>query len=193
MSEVTHPISAAVWSASGNGATRSTARVPFDGDEIMTMIQHILCPTDFSRTAAKATKYAEQLAIELDAQLTLVHAFDLPEAFNLAGQEHPQDPRLTKQLDAELWDSPIAAKIRRRQHAGEAGPVICWMAQDQKCDLIVMGTQGRTGISHLLFGSVAEHVLRHARCPVVTVRDRDPNEPPLPQPTVMPIPAPRFM
>jgi len=159
----------------------------------MKTIQHILCPTDFSATAEKAMKYAEQLAIEAGADLTLLHAFDTPAAWNLAGQEHPRDPKLEQQLEALLVGSPHADKIHRRQHAGLAGEVICWMAQNRQCDLIVMGTHGRTGLRHLLFGSVAEYVLQHARCPVVTIRDRDPNEPLLLQPTVMPIPAPRFM
>ncbi len=159
----------------------------------MPAIQHILCPTDFSETAAKAVKYAEQLAIEVGAELTLMHAFDTPATWTLAGQEHPRDPRLQQQLDAVLANSPHAAKIHRLQHAGMSGEVICWMAQDRGCDLIVMGTHGRTGLRHLLFGSVAEYVLQHARCPVVTIRDRDPNEPPLKQPIVMPIPPPAFM
>jgi universal stress protein A len=159
----------------------------------MQTITHILCPTDFSTTAAKAMKYAEQLAIEANAELTVMHAFDTPAQYTLAGQEHPKDPRLLQQLNELLADSPLGTRIHRIQHAGEAGEVICWMAQNRKCDLIVMGTHGRSGVSHLLFGSVAEYVLRHARCPVVTIRDRDPDEAPLPQPTVMPIPAPRFM
>jgi len=159
----------------------------------MQTIQRILCPTDFSITASKAMTYAEQLAIEADAELVLLHAFDIPATWTLSGQEHPRDPRLQEQMDALMAESPHGQKIHRLQHAGEAGKVICWMAQDRQCDLIVMGTHGRTGLRHLLFGSVAEHVLRHARCPVVTIRDHDPNEPPLPQPVVMPIPAPRFM
>jgi universal stress protein A len=159
----------------------------------MQTIQHILCPTDFSETAEQAMRYADQLAAEAGAELTLVHAFDTPATWTLAGQEHSRDPRLQQQLDALLADSPHSLKIHRLQHAGDAGKVICWMAQDRHCDLIVMGTHGRTGLRHLLFGSVAEYVLRHARCPVITIRDRDPHEPPLPQPIVMPIPPPRFM
>lgn len=159
----------------------------------MKLIQHILCPTDFSETAMKAVKYGEQLAIEAGAELTLIHAFDTPATWNLQGQVHPRDPKLEEQLKAVLADSPHAAKIHRLQHAGLSGEVICWTAQDRGCDLIVMGTHGRTGMRHLLFGSVAEYVLQHARCPVVTIRDRDPNEPPLKQPIVMPIPPPSFM
>lgn len=159
----------------------------------MRTIQHILCPTDFSSTADKAMRYAEKLAIELEAKLTLLHTFDTPATWNLQGQVHPINPDVERQLNELLIDSPHSAAIQRRQHAGAPGEVICWTAQDQKCDLIVMGTHGRTGLQHLLFGSVAEYVLRHARSPVLTIRDRDPNEPPLPQPIVMPIPAPRYM
>ena len=159
----------------------------------MGLFQHILCATDFSDTAAKAVKYAEHLAIESDAELLLLHAFDDPATMSLAGQLHPRDIRSEQQLNSLLVDSPYADKIHRLQHAGDPGEVICWMAQDRHCDLIVMGTHGRTGLRHLLFGSVAEYVLRHARCPVLTIRDRDPNEAPLEQPLVMPIKAPRFM
>lgn len=153
-------------------------------------IQRILCPTDFSSTAEKAVKYAEQLAIEADAELTLMHSFEIPATWSRAGQTHPLDADLEEQLNATLAGSPHEAKIHRLQHAGLSGEVICWMAQDRGCDLIVMGTHGRTGLRHLLFGSVAEYVLRHARCPVVTIRDRDPKEPLLVEPIIMPPPTP---
>lgn len=156
----------------------------------MKPIQHILCPTDFSKTSEKAVEYAERLAIDTGAELTVMHAFDIPATWSVAGQTHPLDKHLEEQLNAVLAGSPHAAKIHRLQHAGLPGEVICWMAQDQKCDLIVMGTHGRTGLGHLLFGSVAEYVLRHARCPVVSIRDRDPKEQPLKQPIVTPPPTP---
>ena len=78
-------------------------------------------------------------------------------------------------------------------HAGPPGEVICWMAQEQQCDLVVLGSHGRAALAHLLLGSVAEYVLRHARCPVLTVRDRPADEPPLAEPRVLPVPAPRFL
>jgi universal stress protein A len=71
--------------------------------------------------------------------------------------------------------------------------VICWVAQEQQCDLVVLGSHGRTALAHLLLGSVAEYVLRHARCPVLTVRDRPAGEAPLAEPRVLPVPAPRFL
>jgi nucleotide-binding universal stress UspA family protein len=159
----------------------------------MQTVTRILCPTDFSTGAAKAVEYAEKLAREADAELFLVHAFDTPVTYTISGQEHPRDPRIQEDLDAVLANSQHKPKIHRLQHAGTPGEVICWMAQDNKCDLIVMGTHGRTGLSHVLFGSIAEYVLRHARCPVLTVRNRDVNEPPLARPSVMPVMAPRFM
>lgn len=159
----------------------------------MSMIQHILCPTDFSATADKAVQYAEKLAIELDATLTLLHAFDTPATWNMEGQTHSINPDIDKQLNEVLANSPLSASIQRLQHAGNAGEVICWMAQDRGCDLIIMGTHGRSGLQHLLFGSVTEYVLSHARSPVLTIRERDPKENRLPQPIVMPIPAPRYM
>ncbi|MBM4075414.1 MAG: universal stress protein [Planctomycetes bacterium] len=159
----------------------------------MKIISRVLCATDFSDSSTKAVQYAEQLCVETGAELYLVHAFDTPETYTLSGQEHPRDPRLQQQLESILADSTLGAKLHRLQHAGPAGDVICWLAQDHECDLIVMGTHGRTGLKHLLFGSVAEHVLTHARCPVLTIRDRDPSEPRIPRPMVLPIMAPRFM
>lgn len=156
----------------------------------MKLIERILCPTDFSVTAEKAVKYAEQLAIEVGAELVLAHAFNIPATWSIAGQTHPMDSTLEDQLNSTLSGSTHADKITRLQHIGVPGEVICWMAQDRKCDLIVMGTHGRTGLRHLLFGSVAEYVLQHARCPVITVRDRNPDETPLKQPIVMPPPPP---
>jgi len=158
----------------------------------MELIKRILCPVDFSSTSQKAFEYADRLAQSTGAELVLLHAFDLPESYDAAGQVHPADPQLEHQLNAIESAFPDV-KITRILHAGPAPDVICWVAQDRQCDLIVMGTHGRTGLRHLLFGSVTEFVLRHARCPVLTVRDRPDDEPPLKEPRVMPLPAPRFM
>lgn len=159
----------------------------------MEMIRRILCPTDFSTTAAKAMQYAERLAIQTGADLYLAHAFETPIEMTLAGQTQPRDIHHQNQLNQALVESPLANRVIRLLHAGPAGEVICWMAQEHDCDLVIMGTHGRGGLRHLIFGSVAEYVLRHARSPVLTVRDRPDNEPPLQQPLVVPIKAPRFM
>lgn len=78
-------------------------------------------------------------------------------------------------------------------HAGPPGEVICWLAEESRCDLIVMGTHGRSGIRHLLQGSVAEYVVRHARCPVTVVRDSADRQSPLTEPRVLPPSPPAWM
>jgi nucleotide-binding universal stress UspA family protein len=86
-----------------------------------------------------------------------------------------------------------SVQIQHIAHAGLADEVICWAAEDQACDLIVMGTHGRTGLKHLLFGSTAESVLKHARCPVLTIRPQKQDQQPLAEPMVTPMPAPRYL
>ena len=145
-------------------------------------LQRILCPTDFSTASDKAMRYAEQLALQSGADLYLIHAFDIPVQMTVAAQTHPLDLRHQEQLQSLLLESSLANRVVRLLHAGPAGEVICWMAQEHQCDLIVMGTHGHSGLMHLIFGSIAEYVLRHARCPVLTIRDRPKDEPPLSQP-----------
>lgn len=156
-----------------------------------TLIMRILCPIDFSHASGRAFAYAERLARELSAELVLLHAFEVPETLNLVGQEHPADPSLREQFDAV--PVPPDVRVTRVLHAGAAGEVICWIAQQRGCDLIVMGSHGRGALAHLLVGSVAEYVLRHARSPVLTIRDRPAEERPLGEPRVLPVPAPRFL
>jgi nucleotide-binding universal stress UspA family protein len=153
--------------------------------------RRILCPIDFSEASRNTLEHAERLAAASGAEVIVLHAFDLPASYDHPGQTRPLDPKLREQLEMLQPHSPHVM-FRHVLHAGPAGDVICWYAQDQKCDLIVMGTQGRTGLKHLLLGSVAEHVLRHARCPVLVVRQRPLNEPPLKEPIVLP-PPPRLM
>jgi universal stress protein A len=155
-------------------------------------IQRILCPVDFSEASAAALAYAERLTRSTGAELVLVHAFDIPASLTYADVENPADPAVRKQLE-ELPVSFTDVKTVRVLHAGPPGEVICWLAQHRACDLIVMGTHGRTGLKHLLLGSVAEYVMRHARCPVVTVRERPADEPPLTEPLLLPPKAPRFV
>jgi len=136
-----------------------------------------------------AFRYAEELAIATQAQLVIAHAFDRPATLDLPDQTDPADPTLKQQLHGIQSTLPL----ERLLHAGPAGKVICWLAQEQQCDMIVVGTHGRTGLRHVLFGSVAEYVLQHARCPVLTIRQRPANEPKLEEPLVIPLPAPRMM
>jgi universal stress protein A len=143
----------------------------------------ILCPIDFSETAAKALRYAERLAVASGAEVVVLNAFDVPENYDRPGQTRPADPDLVDRLKAVVPVSP-QVKFRHALHAGSPGEVICWLAQDQGCDMIVMGTHGRSGLKHLFLGSVAEYVMRHAPCPVLVVRDKATKETPLKEPIV---------
>ncbi|MGD9719906.1 MAG: universal stress protein [Pirellulales bacterium] len=158
----------------------------------MTAFQRVLCAVDFSDTSSRALLYAERLARETGAELTLLHAFDAPVSYDAAGQYEPARQEIKRQFD-ELAPMHPEVKVDRVMHAGPPGEVICWLAQERHCDLIVMGTHGRTGLRHLMLGSVAEYVVRHARCPVTVVRDPPAQELPLTEPRVLPLPAPPWM
>lgn len=153
------------------------------------IITRILCPVDFSEPSMEALAYAEELALATKATLIVGHAFDKPATYELGDQTEPADESIKQQLLGIESTVPL----ERYLHAGSPGKVICWLAEDQGCDLIIMGTRGRTGLSHLVFGSVAEYVLQHAHCPVMTIRIRPENEADHKEPIVIPLPAPRHM
>ena len=126
----------------------------------------------------------KELASQTKAELVVAHAFHHPGSWTQAGQQQAP-PSLREQLN----DLTIGMGCERVMHAGPPGPVICWLAQEHGCDLIIMGTHGRSGLGHMLFGSTAEHVLRNARCPVLTVRANYAKQPRLEEPIVMPMPG----
>lgn len=144
----------------------------------MVHIQKILFPTDFSDTSSVALGHALMLAHRFDAALTMLHAAAPNEkAKNLRFPE--VDPAadefedtLAEQL-AQIVGAAPSRKLRLdRVIHRNPDPVqeICNFSDSNNIDLIIMGTHGRTGLSHLLSGSVAENVVRNANCPVMTVR-----------------------
>lgn len=156
------------------------------------LIHRILCPVDFSSASTHALRYAERLAAQTGSDLVLVHAFDRPKTYDGPGQKTPADPHVKEKLDAvEVAASGV--QVSRILHAGEPGEVIPWVAQEENCDVIVMGTHGRSALAHMLLGSVSEHVLRHARCPVLMIRERPDTESPLAEPRVERLPPPSLM
>jgi universal stress protein A len=145
-------------------------------------ISRILVPIDFSAQSERALHYATALASRLGASLELLHVVEDPIAAGAWGSE-TVIPNLS-----ELRDELIADAERRLQQyrepdeqprvglriavrMGRTAQTITEYANAAEIDLIVMGTHGRTGVAHLVMGSVAERVLRHASCPVLTVRD----------------------
>jgi nucleotide-binding universal stress UspA family protein len=143
----------------------------------------ILVPVDFSPTSESAIDYARELAARFDAEIELLHVVEDP---IVSGAWEPDASYLTI---PELLDRFVEEGERRlgdiknrlrnggitvdtRVVTGAPARGILHTAQEDGCDLIVMGTHGRTGLSHMLMGSVAERVIRTAVCPVLTVRHR---------------------
>ena len=144
-------------------------------------VNRILVPTDFSETADKALAYAKDLAPKLGASLHLVHIYRDPYAVACTPEVYAPVPadvreraieeareRLFERLDA---DEEQRFRGSRGIIRGLIAPQIVDYAANNDIDLIVMGTHGRRGVAHMLLGSVAEHVVRTAACPVLTVRD----------------------
>lgn len=141
--------------------------------------KRILCPTDFSEPSYEAVKAADELASSFSAELILVHAVpplhfippsDAPptltplylhemEGAGQKGLRKLADERISKGVDVrlEVAQGPPAAEIVR-------------IAHEERVDLIVIATHGATGIQRVIFGSVAEKVVRLAPCPVLTIR-----------------------
>src|SRR5437868_2230159 len=133
--------------------------------------QTILVPTDFSPQAAAAFEFAVALAKPNRARLLLLHIDPLPlfhgEVIDRRQPEYQQ--RLRDAITA-LKPSDPAVEVERLLAEGVPADEIIAFAKERNCDLIVMGTHGRTGLERVLMGSVAERVVRTAPCPVLTVK-----------------------
>lgn len=149
----------------------------------MKLFSKILVPTDFSSHSTAAVRYAAALAQTFDASVCLVHVYDLlpyalPEGMPAvdAVQVTQLHDAFQKQLDgARRSASDAGAKnTETLLLQGSASAEIVRVAEEQGFDLIVMGTHGRTGLAHMLLGSVAEKVIRRAPCPVLTVPLKEP-------------------
>lgn len=142
-------------------------------------IHRILCATDFSPPAQQAQNYASTLAEKLWAELHLLHV--VVEPLPLPGPKGswilPEAvlPSLIQKAELELADHTEASSLTTGSRpictvkVGYPIEQILKYVKDNKIDLIVVGTQGHTGLSHLLLGSVAEKIVRLATCPVLTV------------------------
>lgn len=145
----------------------------------MLTIRKILFPTDFSNASTAALGHAVMLAENFSAELTLFHV--------AADEHHMQQahfPELEKagdeledMIEAQLAEITGATKPRRlpvkrvvRQNREPVQEIANYGAAEN-FDLLVMGTHGRTGMAHLLMGSIAENLVRVASCPVLTVRE----------------------
>jgi len=133
----------------------------------------VLFPTDFSTVSDAALAQATGLARGLNARMVIFHVEEPPLAY--AGGEfyygvpEPSKHVLETMLKAIVPGDPNVP-YTHRMVMGSPSDEIIRMAKDERADMIVMGTHGRSGVARLLMGSVAEQVLRHAPCPVMVVR-----------------------
>jgi nucleotide-binding universal stress UspA family protein len=141
--------------------------------------KRILCPVDFSDASRSALRVAAELARRFDGELTVFHAYPLPGYTLPEGTILPATAmlqELAEQTDALLkeWrakaEADGAPRIATAKAVGEPAAEIVAAASEGKFDVVVVGTHGRTGLAHVLLGSVAERVVRRAPMPVVTVR-----------------------
>ena len=139
----------------------------------------ILCPVDFSDASRAALRVASELARRFDGEVTVFHAYPLPGYTLPEGTVLPASgmlQELAEQTDALLarWKAEAVAdgapRVATGKSIGEPAAEIVAEAEDGKYDAVVVGTHGRTGLAHVLLGSVAERVVRRAPMPVVTVR-----------------------
>lgn len=133
----------------------------------------ILHPTDFSQSSRAAMKVARALARDLGARLLVLHV--TPPAIlmdgTIAGEVDPSTFRASLEGLRSSLDGPdLKYPVETRLILGLDREEILRTAQEVGCDLIVMGTHGRTGLGRLLMGSVAEAVLPRASCPVMVVK-----------------------
>jgi universal stress protein A len=142
----------------------------------MSTIRKILVPTDFSPHAQEAFRVAHDLAKATGAGVVVFHVARPPAVVSdghsalstpadVEGKDvwerlqkiQPTDPAVQVEHEVIVADRPDASHILR-------------ILQERGCDLIVIGTHGRTGLRHLLFGSVTDDVVRRAQCPVMVVK-----------------------
>ena len=151
----------------------------------MIEIRSILAPTDFSDHAQTAVRYACALAEKFGARLHLLHVLSdiIP-----AGPDPMLAPVLPPEYYRESEEASLAAlkdllkpewgrpaSVETSVGWGPPATIVVDEAKEKGVELIVIATHGRTGLSHVLLGSVAERIIREAPCPVLTIRDRTPS------------------
>lgn len=146
------------------------------------LARRIVVATDFSRTSELALDTAALLARQNDAKLTLVHVVvpdgtlpmieDPRSGLIMADDETRERLHLELHVLCDRWfaDLPRRANVALVVSTSPSEG-ICQYAEDVDADLIVIATHGRTGLARMLNGSVAEHVVRHAPCPVLSLRN----------------------
>jgi universal stress protein A len=139
-------------------------------------LKKILVPIDFSAQSRKAFHYAISFAKQFNAEILLLHVVEMVPApdvlesgsFNIQLRDAAADG-LAEWKKQSSRQAPVQTELRD----GSPFREIVRVADESNIDLIILGTQGRSGLSHFLIGSTAERVVRHAPCPVMVVRERE--------------------
>lgn len=142
-------------------------------------IKTILFPTDFSNGARAAMDHAISLAKDYQAKLILLYVIQdisIAEWYipsSISAGELVEDMQKSAWQEMDKWIAEVSKQVKDVEKMVVRGVPfveIIQTAKERNVDLIVIGTHGRTGIDHMLFGSTAEKVVRKAACPVLTVR-----------------------
>jgi len=147
----------------------------------MPTVKKILCAVDFSEGSPRVAEYAASLATAVKAEILCLYI--APSLAEYVGFNVPQasldtfvgdvvtsaETTMTEFIENHLKGLPVRGLVL----AGYPAEEILKAAEEQHIDLIVMGTHGRTGIDRIIFGSVAENVVKSADCPVLTVKPRE--------------------
>ena len=146
----------------------------------MKNLRKVLASTDLSDVSVEGVRHALEMAHGAGAEVILYHVLDVGDDW-FGGREHTGPVRTMLQTEADRLDrflrqhfSDFAGlvEIRQKVELGHPAANILEMAEREGIDLIVMSTHGRTGIDHMLMGSVTEKVVARAPCPVLTIPPR---------------------
>jgi nucleotide-binding universal stress UspA family protein len=146
----------------------------------MIQLNRILVPTDFSEPSEHAARYAAELAKRYEAEIHCIHVSDIPADLLATSTYYMTGPseqfvdqvrdESRKSLESFSAKNFPGMSVKTAFLEGRPFVEIIRYARDEKIDLIVIATHGRTGLKHALFGSVAEKVVRKAPCPVLVVK-----------------------